>query len=623
MSEEAQVAVHALPGRRESLRVWHRNRTGSRWLAERAATVGLLACALAALAVWVTAHAVFLAHPGWLAAQKADLVLGPVLVGLYWLRRRPQSRFGPLLIVAGLVGSAPYILQSSSAPVLFAIGVLWEGVIYLAVLALILTFPSGRLEGTAARAIFGVASVAFVVNSAVVLMAPQLRGDGSISDCRVACPPNGLRLISGAALATDLARGVRWVVVALALATIVLVVWRVFAGTPPRRRALVIGAPVALAYLVSQAAYQGASLLGLQGGDAFPFIRWTIVGTRSAIWYGFFFALIAAELFAGRMLRRVVTESLWRPAPSELEGMLRAPLGDPALRLGFLDRSTGTWVDAQGDVFEVPAPASGTVLTEVVRDGRAAAAIVHDAELAEEPELLQATGAIVLLVQENADLDAGWRVSLGELRDSRRRIVAASEAERRKLERDLHDGAQQRLVSLRIHMAIAKEHAGADPVTRTKLGELEGELDAAIEELRDLAHGIFPSLLADRGLLAALRAVALRGPRAIEMSGRRIGRYPPEIESAVYYCCLEALQNATKHAGPRARIAVRLSADAGELRLEVSDDGPGFDPAAVDGGDGLRNMQDRLGAVHGHLEIVTAPGRGTRISGTVPVGIVP
>ena len=257
------------------------------------------------------------------------------------------------------------------------------------------------------------------------------------------------------------------------------------------------------------------------------------MGTRSAVWYGFLFALIAAELFAGRMLRRVVTESLWRPAPSELEGMLRGQLGDPALRLGFLEpAAAGRGSTRTVRAFAPPAPGSGTVLTEVVRDGRAAAALVHDAQLAEEPELLQATGAIVLLVQENAELDAGWKASLSELRDSRRRIVAASEAERRKLERDLHDGAQQRLVSLRIHMAIAKEHAGADPATRAKLGELERELDAAIEELRDLAHGIFPSLLADRGLAgrAARRGAAgpargraVRPPRRALSARDRVG----------------------------------------------------------------------------------------------------
>jgi signal transduction histidine kinase len=581
--------------------------------------VAAAAAVAAALAIWVTLRADFLAHPGWLAVQKADIILGPVLVGLYWLRRRPESRFGPLLIAAGIVGGIPYILQSSSEPVLFAIGVLWEGPIYLSVLLLILTFPSGRLDDKAARVIFAGGAIAVAVNSAIDFMVPQLEGAGSISDCRLACPPNGLRLVSDPTLAVELVRAVRIAVVLLALATIVLIVWRLVTGTPPRRRALIIGAPVALAFLLSQAAYQSARLLEVEAGDLYPVIQWTIVGTRSSIWYGFLLALIAAELFAGRMLRRVVIDSLRRPGPRELEAMLRGPLGDPTMRLAFRERETDTWVDARGVALESPDPASGRVLTEVQRDGRGAAAIVHDAQLAEEPELLQAAGAIVLLVQENAELDAGWKTSLGELRDSRRRIVAASEAERRKLERDLHDGAQQRLVLLRIRLAIASEQAAGDPVAHSRLGELEGDLDEAIEELRDLAHGIFPSLLADRGLLPALRAVGRQGPRAVEVTGHRIGRYPPEIESAVYYCCLEALQNATKHAGPTAHIAARLSVDDGQLRLEVSDDGPGFDVAAVKGGVGLRNMEDRLGAVRGRLAIITTPGNGTLISGVVPI----
>jgi signal transduction histidine kinase len=577
------------------------------------------AAAAAALALWVTLRADFLRYPGWLAVQKADLILGPVLVGLYWMRRRPESRFGPLLVATGFIAGAPYILQSSSEPVLFATGVLWEGPIYLSALTLVLTFPTGRLEGKAARAIFAVGVIAVALNSAVVLMAPQLAGRGSISDCRLACPPNGLRLVSDPSLAAELVRATKITIVVVALATIVLIVWRVVAGTPPRRRALAIGAPVALAFLVSQAAYQSALLFEIQAADVYPVVQWTIVGTRSSIWYGFLLALIAAELFAGRMLRRVVIESLRRPAPTELEATLREPLGDPTMRLAFRERATDTWVDAQGSRLEPPDPASGRVLTEVQRDGRVAAAIVHDAQLAEEPELLQAAGAIVLLVQENAELEEGWTASLGDLRDSRRRIVAASEGERRKLERDLHDGAQQRLVALRIRLAVAAEQAAGDQVVHTRLGGLEADLDEAIEELRDLAHGIFPSLLADRGLLPALRAVGRRGPRAIAVTGRRIGRYPPEIESAVYYCCLEAVQNATKHAGPDARIQANLIAEERELRLEVHDDGPGFDLAKVNGGVGLRNMEDRLGAVNGRLTIVTSPGNGTLISGVVPI----
>jgi signal transduction histidine kinase len=299
--------------------------------------------------------------------------------------------------------------------------------------------------------------------------------------------------------------------------------------------------------------------------------------------------------------------------------MLREPLGDPGLRLAFRKPADDGWLDAERQPIAVPDRASGRVLTEVERDGRAAVAIVHDAQLAEEPELLRAAGAIALLAQENAQLETAWNGSLRQLRNSRRRLVAASEGERRKLERDLHDGAQQRLVSLRIRLAIAREQASADPAVSARLGELEGDLDEAIQELRDLAHGIFPSVLADRGLVPALRALGLNGPRPIAVTGRHIGRYPPEIESAVYYCCLEAVQNATKHAGPAAQIAARLSANNGELYLEVRDDGPGFDVAAVHGGVGLRNMEDRLGAVQGRLSITSSPGSGTVISGVVPI----
>ena len=582
-----------------------------RWLAA-------VATAAAALAVWATLSAGFFTYPGWLAAQKADIIIGPVLVGLYWIRRRPGSRFGPLLIAVGLVGGVPYILQSSSEPVLFAFGILWEGVIYTLTFALILSFPSGRLEGRVERVILAVGAVSSLgVYVTLVLFSPQITSQSSIASCTAACPENGLLVTAEPSLVLEIVRIGRAGVILVALAAIGFIVWRVVNGTPPRRRALVVGAPVAIAFLVSQAIYQTARLLEIQGDGSYPVLQWALAVTRSSIWYGFLLALIAAELFAGRVLRRVVIDSLRRPALGELEAMLRGPIGDPGMRLAFRRTDGDGWVDADGEPLADPAP--GCMLTEVERDGQPAAAIVHDVQLAEEPELLRAAGAVALLAQENAELETAWNESLRDLEDSRRRIVAASEGERRRLERDLHDGAQQRLVSLRIGLAIASEQAAADPVTSARLGEFERDVDEAIEELRELAHGIFPSVLADRGLVPALRAIGRSGPRHVEVTGRRIGRYPPEIESAVYYCCLEALQNATKHAGPAAHIAAHLSAKNGELRLEVSDDGPGFDMTATHDGVGLRNMEDRLGAVHGHLSIVSSPGNGTRISGVVPL----
>jgi signal transduction histidine kinase len=583
--------------------------------------VAAAASAAAVLAVWLTLRADFLAYPGWLAAQKADMILGPVLVGLYWLRRRPASRFGPLLIAAGLVGGAPYILQSSSEPAIFAAGILWEAVIYVTTLALILGYPTGRFEGLAERLILGV-GVAVVAGGylSLVLLSPQIASQASISACAGVCPENGLRLASEPSLVIEIVRAGRVLTALVALAAIASIVRRLLTGTPPRRRALMVGAPVGLAFLLSQAVYNAARVLEIQAHELYPPIQWLYAGTRASIWYGFLFALVAAELFAGRVLRGVMIESLRRPALRELEAMLRRPLGDPGLRLAFARPQGDGWVDADGHAIEVPGPRSGRALTEVARDGHAAAAaIVHDAQLSEELELLRAAGAIALLAQENAQLEAAWNGSLRDLQESRRRIVAASEDERRKLERDLHDGAQQRLVSVRIRLAIASEQAADDPEVSARLGELEADLDEAIQELRDVAHGIFPSVLADRGLVAALRGIGVRGPRTIEVTGRRIGRYPAEIESAVYYCCLEALQNATKHAGPTAHVKARLSADDGELRLEVSDDGPGFDVAATHAGIGLHNMEDRLGAVHGRLAITSSPETGTIVSGVVPI----
>ena len=294
--------------------------------------------------------------------------------------------------------------------------------------------------------------------------------------------------------------------------------------------------------------------------------------------------------------------------------MLREPLGDPGLGSAFRRPDGDGWVDADGEAIAVPDPASGRVLTEVERDGQAAAAIVHDAELAEEPELLRRRARSRCSRRRTPQLEAAWNGSLRDLQESRRRIVAASEGERRRLERDLHDGAQQRLVSLRIRLAIASEQAAADPAIarqprRARARPRRRDRGAARPRARHL-----PQRARRPRLVPALRAIGRRGPRRVEVTGRRIGRYPPEIESAVYYCCLEALQNATKHAGPAAHIAARLTAENGELRLEVSDDGPGFDVGGDHTGDGLRNMADRLGAVHGQLAIVSSPGNGTLIS---------
>jgi signal transduction histidine kinase len=231
------------------------------------------------------------------------------------------------------------------------------------------------------------------------------------------------------------------------------------------------------------------------------------------------------------------------------------------------------------------------------------------------------------LALRNIRLDSQLRASLDEvrrqadeLRASRARVVTAADAERRRIERDLHDGAQQRLIALMVNLRLARELAGTEPAQATEiLAQLGDDLETAVEELRELAHGIYPPLLAGRGLAPALSAVAARGPIAVSVQADARSRYPPPVEATVYFCCLEALQNAGKHAGAAATATVRVWEEAGGLLFEVADDGSGFDPGRAVHGAGLENMTDRLGAIGGSLRVASSPGHGVRITGTIPL----
>jgi len=217
------------------------------------------------------------------------------------------------------------------------------------------------------------------------------------------------------------------------------------------------------------------------------------------------------------------------------------------------------------------------------------------------------------------DLVADLRRQARELRASRARIVAAADAERRRIERDLHDGAQQHLISLSVRLLMAAKLAGQDPELARLLEQLGAEVSDTAREVRGLAHGIYPPLLRANGLPDALVAAASHSTLPARVQAGSLGRYPADVEAAVYFCCLEAMQNACKHAGERATIRLRLREEAGTLTFEVTDDGAGFDAAARSPGAGLLNMADRLGAFGGHLRVDSAAGQGTRISGTVPV----
>ena len=614
MIDHASVSAPRRPVVRGSSFRW----LGS-WRWEGALAAG--AVAAATVAIWVTSRAGFLAYPGWLAVQKADLIIGPIAVGLYWRHKRPRNHLGSLLIVLGLVG-VPYILTASTDPKLFAIGGTTEAPIYAMTSAVILAFPSGRIEGVAAKVTLAGSVIFCVVSGLVVALAdPQAGPAFSISGCRAACPANGLAIWSTPAWLPTFNDVSGALLIAIPIATAGVLVWRFITGTPPRRRALSIGAPIALLFLAMQVSYRTLFFLTPDGlaaslAPVHSALQWTLAAARSFVWYGFLFALIVAELFAGRTLRRLVGDSLGRPSLDQLEAMVREPLGDPGLRLGFWRPSTRDWVGGDGAVLEPPAP--GQTLSVVERGRRPAVAIVHDAQLSEDPELLEAAAAVALMALENAELDTAWRDSLRELEASRLRITEASGRERRRLERDLHDGAQQRLMAIQIRLTLLREdHEKCDLDDRLEAIRLDAE--EAVAELRALARGIYPALLRDRGLADALRSLAMRAPVPMQVTDEGIGRCPGAVEAGIYFCSLEAVQNATKHAGRGARLMVVVGRDVDKVYFSVADDGVGMAMADGDDGMGLVDMRDRIGAVGGELEVVSSPGVGTTVRGTVPI----
>jgi signal transduction histidine kinase len=243
--------------------------------------------------------------------------------------------------------------------------------------------------------------------------------------------------------------------------------------------------------------------------------------------------------------------------------------------------------------------------------------LVHDPALRHDEGLLEAVRALALTSMRHARMRRRLAGSLRQLEDSRSRLVRAADQERSRIERDLHDGAQQRLIGLRIRLSLAEELLEADPEAgRRAIAGLGTEVERALDEVRAIAHGVYPSVLQDRGLEDALRGSISDSPVPVHLLTHAVTRQPPELELAIYYVCLEALQNAQKHASGATAIWIALR-QARELTVEVRDDGAGFIPARSNGG--LRNMSDRVEAVGGRLIIDASPGHGTRIIASVPL----
>jgi signal transduction histidine kinase len=271
-----------------------------------------------------------------------------------------------------------------------------------------------------------------------------------------------------------------------------------------------------------------------------------------------------------------------------------------------------------------PEPDSGRCLTEVRDDQRRVVAIVHDVALRDDSAFIEAAASAssVAFATDRVAVRTGRMVR--ELTESRARILAAADGERRRIERDLHDGAQQRLVALCIHLELAAESVdGEHPEEAAALRELVGEVDQALEEMRSLTHGIYPAVLLDHGLAEALRSAARRCPVPTTVEAPELGDYTDELVTAVYFCCIEALQNVAKHAPGAGSARIVLRETDSVLRFSVSDDGPGIDDVDAAMGAGMMNMHDRMTTAGGELRVESRPGHGTQVIGKVPVAAAP
>jgi len=292
------------------------------------------------------------------------------------------------------------------------------------------------------------------------------------------------------------------------------------------------------------------------------------------------------------------------------------------LKVGDELRAEATWPASE----DSPALPLEDGALPTVPDASLVLPVLHRGDLLGALSLTKLPGERLTPTEEKlaGDLASGAGLVLRNVRLTeellaRLRLVAAQDAERRRLERNIHDGAQQQLVALAVKIRLARQLGAKDPGKANELLEqTEREVSHALEDLRDLARGIYPPLLADRGLVAALSGQVRRSPVPVEIHADGIGRYPQDAEAAVYFCCLEALQNVAKYANASSAL-IRLAEGDEDLAFEVSDDGVGFDPGARGYGTGLQGMADRLAALGGELEVRSAPGAGTTVNGRLPV----
>jgi signal transduction histidine kinase len=532
-------------------------------------------------------------------------------VGLFAWGRRPDNRLGMLMAGTGfawLVAASGF----SDLPLVFTLGNVLGSVFFAVAVHLLLAFPSGRLQSRTERWIVG----STYALTTVAVFPLWFFADPQSLDCND-CPDNVLLVHDNETLVTVIGTILNLVGAALVAAMVVVLVRRWLGATPSQRRFLVpvysAGVAVAIVLIVSVVLNAG----GLDSGatDAVWIAAMVPFGLVPYLFLG---TLVRARVIQSGAVSELVARLSETPRPGELRDALARALRDPSLELAFWLPGDERFVDAAGRPVELPGPGSGRAVTKVKRDDGYVAALVHDPVLDEQRGHVDAVCSAASLALENERLDAELRAKVEELRASRERMLSVGLEERRRLERDLHDGAQQRLVSTALNLRLARERLRDEPESAEALLSSAGdELDAALEELRELARGIHPAVLSDRGLATALEALAHRAPLPVELEALPSERLPEAVELAAYFVVAEALTNVAKYAYA-SHAKVSIEQENGRVVVAVEDDGVGgADPAR---GTGLRGLADRLGILEGRLEVDSELGRGTTVTARIPCG---
>jgi signal transduction histidine kinase len=561
--------------------------------------IALAGCLGAACSVGLALNSDGVPEPGLQAALIDWITLPYIFAGLLAWWRRPDSGFGPLMVVAGF---AMFLssLQWAHAGVPYTVGLAFDLLPAALFLHLFLAFPSGRLERRLDRALVAAGYVA-----AVGLQLVKMLLDG-------AAPQNVLAVTQQLGVAHTVEDVQLLTLSALALAGVaVLGARRRRSGRPLRRLSALLVDSFALG-LVMIAALLAAGAFELPAFETIRRATFAVIGLAPV---AFLVGLLHARL-ARSNVADLFVELGGDPAPADLQDALGRALRDPSLTLAYWLEEFGSWADLEGHEVELPA-GDDRATTLLDRDGERFAALLHDPSLGEEPELLDAVRAAAGMALENARLHAELRAHLEELKGSRRRVIEAELEERQRLERNLHDGAQQRLIALTVELGRLESRLDGGDETRIALSQARREIALSLEELRDLARGLHPAVVSGHGLGVALESLAARAAVPVRLTVEVDERLPERIEVAAYYVVSESLANVGKHASA-ASATVQVARVNGQVLVEVTDDGVGG--ADSERGAGIRGLADRVEALGGRLRVWTAHGRGTRVRAEMPCG---